>query len=213
MDGRPIHVPLPVLFLCASAAVVCLLQFPQGVAALSSHPPRLQLLTQHTATVSHLLPSHVEVPADDIMRRLGDPGGVNFPPLHADAATTLFPLALPPRASAVRVAAVAFAAGVALWLAIHLRTRFWGATPDGRVFFMHMATTAGEGPKQMGTVKWFNPMKGYGFLITDQDGRDVFVHYKDLNLQGYKVLEEGQRVAFNLTPTERGLQATSVDKV
>ena len=47
-----------------------------------------------------------------------------------------------------------------------------------------------------GTVKWFNAQKGYGF-ISDESGKDVFVHYSGLNMDGYKTLEEGQKVTFD----------------
>ena len=60
-----------------------------------------------------------------------------------------------------------------------------------------------------GTVKWFNNQKGYGF-ITDEEGKDVFVHFSGLNMEGFKTLNEGQKVEFNLTDGENGLQATDV---
>ena len=49
-----------------------------------------------------------------------------------------------------------------------------------------------------GTVKWFNKQKGYGF-ISDESGKDVFVHYSGINMEGYKNLEEGQAVKFEVT--------------
>lgn len=60
-----------------------------------------------------------------------------------------------------------------------------------------------------GTVKWFNNQKGYGF-ITDEEGKDVFVHFSGLNMEGFKTLEENQEVEFNLTEGEKGPQATDV---
>lgn len=60
-----------------------------------------------------------------------------------------------------------------------------------------------------GTVKWFNNQKGYGF-ITDEEGKDVFVHFSGLNMEGFKTLEEGQKVEFDLTEGEKGPQATNV---
>lgn len=50
-----------------------------------------------------------------------------------------------------------------------------------------------------GTVKWFNNTKGYGFIKDDESGEDVFVHYSGLNMEGYKTLEEGAAVEFDLT--------------
>ena len=63
-----------------------------------------------------------------------------------------------------------------------------------------------------GTVKWFNNQKGFGF-ISDEQGNDVFVHYTGLNMEGFKSLEEGQEVTFDLAETSRGLQARNVVKI
>ena len=60
-----------------------------------------------------------------------------------------------------------------------------------------------------GTVKWFNNQKGYGF-ITDEEGKDVFVHFSGLNMEGFKTLSEGQEVEFDLTEGDKGPQATDV---
>ena len=60
-----------------------------------------------------------------------------------------------------------------------------------------------------GTVKWFNSQKGFGF-ITDENGKDVFVHYSALNMEGYKNLEENQKVEFDVVDGEKGPQATNV---
>ncbi|MGN0389327.1 MAG: cold-shock protein [Wujia sp.] len=60
-----------------------------------------------------------------------------------------------------------------------------------------------------GTVKWFNSQKGFGF-ITDETGKDVFVHYSGLNMEGYKNLEENQSVEFEVVNGEKGPQATNV---
>lgn len=61
-----------------------------------------------------------------------------------------------------------------------------------------------------GTVKWFNPEKGYGFITDDGEGRDVFVHYSAIEIGGYTVLEAGQRVTFEVGAGNRGPQAESV---
>ncbi len=63
-----------------------------------------------------------------------------------------------------------------------------------------------------GTVKWFNGQKGYGF-ITQDDGQDVFVHYSAINGQGYRSLEEGARVEFEVGQGPKGLQASNVNKI
>ena len=60
-----------------------------------------------------------------------------------------------------------------------------------------------------GTVKWFNNQKGYGF-ITDESGKDVFVHFSGLNMEGYKSLEEGIEVEYELTEGAKGPQAVNV---
>ena len=64
-----------------------------------------------------------------------------------------------------------------------------------------------------GTVKWFNAEKGYGF-ITGEDGKDVFVHYSAIQGDGFKTLDEGQAVDFDLTEGQRGMhmQASNVVK-
>ena len=63
-----------------------------------------------------------------------------------------------------------------------------------------------------GTVKWFHNQKGYGF-ISDAEGNDVFVHYTGLNMEGYKTLEEGQEVEFEVTEGTKGPQAVNVTKL
>ena len=63
-----------------------------------------------------------------------------------------------------------------------------------------------------GTVKWFNNQEGYGF-ISDEAGNDVFVHYSGLNMEGFKSLEEGQEVEFEVTEGAKGPQAVNVVKL
>jgi CspA family cold shock protein len=60
-----------------------------------------------------------------------------------------------------------------------------------------------------GKVKWFNPRKGYGFIGT-ADGRDVFVHYSSIASEGFKTLDEGDSVLFDVIEGEKGLRATNV---
>jgi cold shock protein len=62
-----------------------------------------------------------------------------------------------------------------------------------------------------GKVKWFNNQKGYGFITRD-DGKDVFVHYSAITGDGYKTLNEGQEVEFEVTNGPKGEQATNVKK-
>ncbi len=61
-----------------------------------------------------------------------------------------------------------------------------------------------------GTVKWFNAEKGYGFLSVDGTDRDVFVHYSAIDMDGFKTLEEDQRVTFQIVQGPKGPQAESV---
>ncbi|KRL41900.1 MULTISPECIES: cold-shock protein [Lacticaseibacillus] len=65
---------------------------------------------------------------------------------------------------------------------------------------------------QQGTVKWFNADKGYGF-ITGQDGQDVFVHFSAIQGDGYKTLDEGQAVSYDIEQSDRGPQAANVNKL
>jgi CspA family cold shock protein len=61
-----------------------------------------------------------------------------------------------------------------------------------------------------GTVKWFNSEKGFGFIEQDGGGPDVFVHYSAISGQGYRELQEGQRVEFEVTQGQKGPQAADV---
>ena len=61
-----------------------------------------------------------------------------------------------------------------------------------------------------GTVKWFNATKGYGFITNSENGEDVFVHFSGIVADGYKTLEEGQSVTFDIKEGNRGPQATNV---
>ena len=62
-----------------------------------------------------------------------------------------------------------------------------------------------------GTVKWFNDAKGYGF-ISQSDGKDVFVHYSAIQMEGFKTLTQGMKVEFEVTDGPKGLQAQNVHK-
>ncbi len=61
-----------------------------------------------------------------------------------------------------------------------------------------------------GSVKWFNAEKGYGFISSDNDGPDVFVHFSAISGSGYRNLEEGQKVEFETNEGPKGLQAANV---
>lgn len=61
-----------------------------------------------------------------------------------------------------------------------------------------------------GTVKWFNETKGFGFVTPDNGGEDLFVHFSAISSTGYKTLQEGQRVSFEVTEGKKGKQASNL---
>ncbi|MEV5831072.1 MULTISPECIES: cold-shock protein [Actinomadura] len=61
-----------------------------------------------------------------------------------------------------------------------------------------------------GTVKWFNAEKGFGFIAQDDGGADVFAHYSNIAAQGFRELQEGQKVTFDVTQGQKGLQAENI---
>ena len=63
-----------------------------------------------------------------------------------------------------------------------------------------------------GTVKWFSQDKGYGFIKPDDGGEDVFVHHTGIAGEGFKTLDEGDKVSYELTEGRKGLQATNVSR-
>ena len=67
--------------------------------------------------------------------------------------------------------------------------------------------------REQGTVKWFNPDKGYGFIKRDSGKRDVFVHHSEIRTEGFRTMEEDQRVEFTVTQGQKGEQAQDVDPI
>ena len=61
-----------------------------------------------------------------------------------------------------------------------------------------------------GTVKWFSEHKGYGFIVPDEGGKDLFVHYSNIEMDGFKVLQEGQKVQYEAAEGRKGPEATDV---
>ena len=61
-----------------------------------------------------------------------------------------------------------------------------------------------------GTVKWFNSQKGFGFITNEENGEDIFVHFSGIASNGFKSLEDGQSITFDITNGNRGLQAVNV---
>jgi CspA family cold shock protein len=83
-----------------------------------------------------------------------------------------------------------------------------GATGDRAV--RAPSPPAGSSCMAQGTVKWFNGEKGYGFISVDGGGADVFVHYSEINGAGFRTLDEGQRVEFEIGQGQKGPQAQGV---
>jgi cold shock protein len=81
----------------------------------------------------------------------------------------------------------------------------------------HNTTTntarTGAGEMARGTVKWFNSEKGYGFITQDDGGKDVFVHFSEIDASGFRSLEEGQKVEYEVGPGQKGPQALHVRPV
>jgi CspA family cold shock protein len=65
----------------------------------------------------------------------------------------------------------------------------------------------------MGTVKWFSAEKGYGFITPDEGGKDVFVHYSAIQAEGYRSLNEGQKVEYEVVQGQKGPQAANVKPI
>jgi CspA family cold shock protein len=85
-------------------------------------------------------------------------------------------------------------------------------TSQAPLVFVPRRGTESETGMADGTVKWFNPDKGYGF-ISREDGDDLFVHFSEIQMDGFKTLDEGQAVVFDVTTGQNGkLQASNVRK-
>jgi len=70
-----------------------------------------------------------------------------------------------------------------------------------------------RGRMRTGTVKWFNDAKGFGFIAPEDGGEDVFVHYSAINTQGFRSLQQGQKVSFEVIEGPKGSQAAAVQPV
>lgn len=75
---------------------------------------------------------------------------------------------------------------------------------------MYVDFTKGYQAMPTGTVKWFNNAKGYGFILPDEGGEDLFVHYTSILMDGYKTLKAGQTVSFDVVKGGKGLHATNI---
>lgn len=88
-------------------------------------------------------------------------------------------------------------------LRLVLETNFLGRPP---LYYVRMYEMA------LGTVKWFNDSKGFGFITPDDGGDDLFAHFSAIVEAGYKSLKEGQRVSFEVTEGPKGKQASNIQK-
>ncbi len=66
---------------------------------------------------------------------------------------------------------------------------------------------------EKGIVKWFNNAKGYGFVLSEKDSQDVFVHYSTIDMGGYRTLRTGQEVLFEAEKSDKGLHATAIQPI
>jgi len=71
-------------------------------------------------------------------------------------------------------------------------------------------TPESTGPKSLGTVKWFNDAKGFGFITPDDGGEDLFAHFSSIQMSGFKTLKEGQKVMFEMAQGPKGKQALNI---
>jgi CspA family cold shock protein len=81
-----------------------------------------------------------------------------------------------------------------------------GSSPSKEIFMSNDNT-------EIGTVKWFNDGKGFGFITPEKGGKDLFAHFKEIRGDGFKSLSEGQRVQFEITQGQKGLQASNIRPV
>jgi CspA family cold shock protein len=70
-----------------------------------------------------------------------------------------------------------------------------------------------DAARRTGSVKWFSRVKGYGFIAPDDQEKEIFVHFSGIDAEGYKNLEQGQRVAFEVEDTPKGPQAVRVSVI
>ncbi len=91
-------------------------------------------------------------------------------------------------------------------------TTFWVIRPQAEEKPSRRKKKKSHGPKETGSVKWFSPSKGYGF-VTRENGEDIFVHFRSIEGRGNRILQQGQKVEFAVTQGDKGLQAEDVSQV
>ena len=72
---------------------------------------------------------------------------------------------------------------------------------------------SGDGKMASGTVKWFNDEKGYGFITPDDGGEDLFVHHSNIQMGGFRTLQDGQKVQYEPGQGRKGMEATNVSPI
>jgi len=97
-------------------------------------------------------------------------------------------------------------------LSIVLSARLPAASRPQRRRQSASSNTRSNAPRELGSVKWFNASKGFGFITRDS-GDDVFVHFRSIRGEGHRVLKDGQRVEFSVSQGDKGLQADDVASI
>ncbi|GAU69318.1 FHA domain-containing protein [Streptomyces sp. NBRC 110611] len=117
----------------------------------------------------------------------------------------------PPRA---RVGVLCYGSEVAVVVPMNLCAPDGNVSPSGALFVSGISgwglCLQKENVMAQGTVKWFNAEKGFGFIQQDGGGPDVFAHYSNIQAQGFRELQEGQRVSFDVTQGQKGPQAENI---
>lgn len=95
-------------------------------------------------------------------------------------------------------------------LLFFLESSGWAIAASSSAHGVRTGHTLKETIMATGTVKWFNAEKGFGFIEQDGGGADVFAHYSNIAAQGFRELQEGQKVSFDITQGQKGLQAENI---
>jgi CspA family cold shock protein len=97
-----------------------------------------------------------------------------------------------------------------LWIAASLAGDHWMKQTGQITISIKALEVFHMSEREIGTVKWFNNVRGYGFITRGEGGEDIFVHYRNIRAEGYRSLAEGQSVEFQLQQGDKGLQAEDV---